>query len=611
MPNKIFTLLFCVFISAQIIAQRTPNQLNLRGSILGYHFDPNNGLFKKDKFDILGSVGSADISLFKNGKKINSTQSTAGGDFSLGIPIGETYTLQYTKSGYGVSAIKLNLKNIPEDLVEAGVILKNIELLLNDHHSDKSIDNGKVFGTISFDPNARKFNFSPVVFEKKKRLFKKPEDSAPVNLLQSSVEKNKEHNKEVIIIADNGEIITEGKEINEKESENIFNQSNISENTKKLTLESSSALQKIAEWKNLTKEDISNRAKQIDLAWEQLEADKLIAVTPEDFLIIKAREELLLAAEKELEAAKQYMSEQEDKLAAQQQFNFALIGLIAVLGGLIFIVLKRSKEKQRMNEELSAKNKKITDSIVYAEKIQKSLLLSRSQIAAFLPNSFIFHQPLNLVSGDFYWFSEVNNKVIFAAVDCTGHGVPGAFMSLIGNTLLNKIVNEDKITSPSKILSALHIGIVESLHQDESKEGSQDGMDMAICTFDKSSKTITFAGAQNPIYIVKDKELMEFSGYILGVGGKHRKLKADEISFPEESVQLKSGDQVFLFSDGFMDQFGGPENVKFNLGNFKNLILELSELDTNEQEAKAKQTFENWKGDQAQLDDVLLIGCKF
>lgn len=611
MLNKTYTLLFCVFLSFQLLAQRTPNQLNLRGSILGYHFDPNNGLFKKDKFEILGSVGSADITLFKNGKKIKSTQSSAGGDFSLGLPVGDIYTLQYTKGGYGVSTVKLDLRNIPDDLVKTGLILKNIELLLNDHQSDKSIDNGTIFGTINFDANSRRFNFLPVVFDKKERLFKKPEDSAPVNLLKSSIEKNKDQNKEIATIAENGEVITEISEENELGSEDIFNQSKISENTKKLTLESSSALQKIAEWKNLTKEDISSRAKQIDLAWEQLEADKLIAVTPEDFLIIKAREELLLAAEKELEAAKQYMSEQEDKLAAQQQFNFALIGLILLLGGLIFIVLKRSKEKQRMNEELSAKNKKITDSIVYAEKIQKSLLLSRSQIASFLPNSFIFHQPLNLVSGDFYWFSEVNNKVIFAAVDCTGHGVPGAFMSLIGNTLLNKIVNEDKITSPSKILSALHVGIVESLHQDESKEGSQDGMDMAICTFDKTSKTITFAGAQNPIYIVKDKELLEFSGYMLGVGGKHRKLKANEINFPEESMQLKSGDQVFLFSDGFMDQFGGPEKVKFNLGNFKNLILELSELDTNEQEAKAKQTFENWKGDQAQLDDVLLIGCKF
>lgn len=610
MLKKILLSSILVLHISVAMSQRTTGQLNLRGSILGYHFDPNTGLFKKDKFEIIGSISSAKITLLKDGKKVKTTTTSSGGDFSLGIPVGFAFTIKYTKDGYATSAVKINLENIPDDLVKSGLILQNLEFLLNDHKSETDIDLGKPFGTINFNSSQRKFEFTPVIFDKKNRLFKKPEDSAPVNLMQASIKKNSENNKKVIQtqVSDNGEvIIVDDPNLEVGESEG----SNISKETRKLTLESSSSLQKIVEWKHLTKADLENRANQIDDAWKQLEEDKLIAVTPEDFLIIQAREELLIAAEKELEAAKQYMSEQQDKLAAQQNFNYVLIGLAIILAAFAFVLFKRSKEKQAANEQLAAKNKKITDSINYAERIQKSLLLSKSQIAAFLPNAFVFHQPLNIVSGDFYWFSEVNGKVVFAAVDCTGHGVPGAFMSLIGNTLLNKIVNEDKILSPSKILSELHCGVVLALQQDKDTEAAQDGMDMAICVFDKATKKVSFAGAQNPIYIVQNNELKEFSGYMLGIGGKHRKLKANEINFPEETIQLNSGDQVYLFSDGFMDQFGGPDNEKFNLTNFRNLLLDLSLKDIKEQEEIAKNTFENWRGNSPQLDDVLLIGCKF
>lgn len=582
--------------------------MNLRGSILGYHFDPNKGLFKKDKFEILGSVESASIRLMKNGNVIKTTKTNSGGDFSIGIPIGSIYTLEYTKEGYGTSAIKINLQGVPTEISEKGLLLKNLEFLLNDFQSEKNIDNASPFALINFNAKQSEFQVEQIIFEKKKRLFKKPEESAPMNVLESSISKNTELNKNISSdinnVEENG---SETEDLNTEIDDNI----NVSKESRSLSMENNSSLQKIIDWKKLTEKDISNRSKQIDLAWEQLEADKLIAVTPEDFLIIQAREELLIAAEKELEAAKQYMAEQDDKLAAQRNFNFALIGLALILAAFIFILFKRSKEKQKMNDLLSEKNKKITDSINYAERIQKSLLLSKAQISKILPESFVFHKPLNVVSGDFYWFSEVNGKVIFAAVDCTGHGVPGAFMSLIGNTLLNKIVNEDKITSPGKILSELHCGVVASLHQDDSEDASQDGMDMAICTFDKASKTITYAGAQNPLYVVQNKELKEFSGYMLGIGGKHRKLAANEISFPEESMQLNSGDHVYLFSDGYMDQFGGPQKQKFNLTNFRNLIIELSQSKINEQEKIAELRFDNWKGNEKQIDDVLLIGCKF
>ena len=607
MLSKFYLLILLSLQCTVAVSQRTADHLNLRGRVMGYHYDPNTGVFKKEEFKIIGSITAAEITLYKNGKKIKSTTSTSGGDFSLSIPLGFEYSIQYTKSGYGVSTVNINLNNIPKDLSKKGLVLKNIELLLNDHKSEKPIDMGVSFGSIKFEGASESFYFAPSEFDRKDRLFKKPEESAPVNLLNASLVKNKNLNKIATTSSPTDVDIT--TILDSEFTANVS--SSISNETKQLSLESNSALEKIVEWKNLTNSDIEKRSLEIQNAWGQLEADKLIAVTPEDFIVLKAREELLLAAEKELEAAKQYMREQRDKLAAQQNFNYVLIGLAIVLVVLVFVLFKRSKEKQKTNDLLAAKNKKITDSINYAERIQKSLLLSREQISEILPNAFVFFRPLNVVSGDFYWFSEINNKVVFAAVDCTGHGVPGAFMSLIGNTLLNKIVNENKVLSPSKILSELHCGVVKALHQDDESDGAQDGMDMAICVFDKASKKVVFAGAQNPIYIVQNNELKEFSGYILGVGGSHRKLKPSEITFPEETIQLNSGDHVYLFSDGFMDQFGGPANQKFNLSNFRNLLLEISQVDVDEQERIVKSTFDSWKGNNAQLDDVLLIGCKF
>ncbi len=267
------------------------------------------------------------------------------------------------------------------------------------------------------------------------------------------------------------------------------------------------------------------------------------------------------------------------------------------------------KNKSKLNRELQIKNKKITTSINYANRIQESILLDESDIKSILPNSFVFYKPLDIVSGDFYWFSEVDSKIIVAAVDCTGHGVPGAFMSLIGNTLLNEIINEKRILDPSKVLAHLHEGMIKSLRQTESDQYNQDGMDMSICVIDAKSKTIEFSGAMNPIFIVEGSNLKILEANLRGVGGVSRRKKA-ELPFEKEVYSYQSGVSVFLTSDGFLDQFGGSKNEKFNLPRFKDLVLNLSKQDSSDQLKRIEKAFTDWKGNCDQVDDVTVIGLK-
>jgi serine phosphatase RsbU (regulator of sigma subunit) len=603
---KLTAFLLFLVIGMSSIAQRTPNKLNLHGTVLGYEYEPKS-IFKKDQIDIQGSVGAVKLEVFSGSKKISSTTSNSGGDFSLGIPANGKYQLRYSKSGYGKSAIDIDLNGVPEEIAKGGLLLRNIELLLNDFESDKAMDNGEPFGKLYYSGD--KFKFSVTEFSKKEALFKKREDNAPANVMMSSVEKNKANNAKPFKVGDIEEDIIEEDLNTDLNSETIQGPQIIS--VKEFEKIKSSKLSDISDWKNLNTDDISKRSEELAAAWDQLEEDRLIAVTPEDFMAIQLREEMLNSAEAELEAAKAYIDEQESKLSAQSNLNYALIALALILAGLAFFIFKRFKEKKETNILLEAKNKKITDSINYAERIQRSVLLADEQIAAILPNSFIFYKPLDVVSGDFYWVSEIGNKVIFSAVDCTGHGVPGAFMSLIANTLLNQIVNEKKITEPAKILEELHNGIVNSLHQEDDAYLSQDGMDMSICTLNKTSNELSFAGAMNPGFIVQSGEVKELMASLNGVGGVIQSRRKRPVRFIEEKVQVNSGDSLFLFSDGFMDQFGGSENKKFNIQRFKEMLLELNGLSPEDQKKKAEQTFNNWKGETHQIDDVLLMGVKF
>ncbi len=359
---------------------------------------------------------------------------------------------------------------------------------------------------------------------------------------------------------------------------------------------------------NITSSDLESRQAEIDNAWKQLEQDKLMAITPEDFAIIQAREELLVAAEKELEDAKKYIALQQDEIAAQSFKIMLLVLLLVVLAVSAFFIVRYARQKTILSKELAAKNKKITESIHYALRIQQSVLLTEAQVKTLLPDSFIFYKPLDIVSGDFYWISQVDSKIIVAVADCTGHGVPGAFMSLIGNTLLNHIVNEKKVTDAAAILDKLHEGIIHSLRQAESEKNNQDGMDLSLCVLDKNSGSLQFAGAMNPVYMVQSGEVVTLEPTLKAIGGIERRKKLAAIGFESQTIKLEKGTHVYLTSDGYMDQFGGPEQLKFNLPKFKELLLSLKNKSMADQKNAMDKALQDWKGSGKQIDDVLVVG---
>lgn len=272
-------------------------------------------------------------------------------------------------------------------------------------------------------------------------------------------------------------------------------------------------------------------------------------------------------------------------------------------------LLNEEKESvSRMNIELQSKNKDITDSIEYAKRIQLAILPELSILKNQFPESFVFYLPRDIVSGDFYWFAQKGPLFILALVDCTGHGIPGAFMSMIGSTLLNKIVFDYDITKPSEILSCLNKDINTSLHQEESSESSHDGMDIALCVIDKRDNSLKFAGAGRPLIIVRNGGLTEYKTNKGGIGGVYNKIYP---VFEEISVQLEKKDSIYLCSDGFTDQFSSHTGSKFSTKRMRALLSEISHLSMEEQGVRVSEAFFKWKGEEFQFDDVLFMGFTY
>ncbi len=275
--------------------------------------------------------------------------------------------------------------------------------------------------------------------------------------------------------------------------------------------------------------------------------------------------------------------------------------------------LERQKDAiEEKNTRIQLINRNITGSINYASRIQQAMLPKPDIYRKYFKDAFILFKPREVVSGDFYWFSrnEELQRVFIAAVDCTGHGVPGAFMSLIGNTYLNQIVNAHHITDADLILNKLHENIRSSLHQ--AKNQSRDGMDIALCIIDYKNKVIEFAGARNPMIYIKNNELFQLKGDNIDIGGIQRE---KERRFTKQTIPLETGMQLYLFSDGYQDQFGGKDKQKFMRKNFKELLFKIHQSDMMIQMQILEETFDSWitqpDGSKIdQIDDVLVIGFK-
>jgi GAF domain-containing protein len=270
-------------------------------------------------------------------------------------------------------------------------------------------------------------------------------------------------------------------------------------------------------------------------------------------------------------------------------------------------VKKRTLVVTRQNEELEIVYKHVTDSIKYAKRIQEAVLPPDSLVKRLLPDSFILYKPKDIVSGDFYWVDQKDGRTMFAAVDCTGHGVPGAFMSIVGYNILKQAVNNNNFSTPSLILDALNEGVSETLHHGNTDSHAKDGMDLSFCTIDYKKLELEYAGAFNPLYIIRNGTLIQVKankfpiGYFLGEEKK---------KFTNHVIQLQKGDCVYICTDGYADQFGGPNGKKFMANNFRELLINVHALPAEEQHKILDNTIEDWRGMLDQVDDILVIGVK-
>lgn len=276
-------------------------------------------------------------------------------------------------------------------------------------------------------------------------------------------------------------------------------------------------------------------------------------------------------------------------------------------------VIERTEEVVRQKEEIEVKTreletlfKQVTDSIHYAKRIQEAILPPDSVFKSLLPNAFVLFKPKDIVSGDFYWMDKKGDWIYFAAVDCTGHGVPGAFMSIVGHNLLKDILKNTDIVSPAKIMDELSAGVTSTLHVNQTETQTKDGMDMTLCALNLKTMELQFSGAFNPLYLVRGGELLQYKTNKFPVGMHIGETQ----NFTNNTLQLQKGDIIYIFSDGYADQFGGDKGKKFMAGNFRKLLLNVSSAPISQQKNILDHTIEQWRDYREQVDDVLVIGVQ-
>lgn len=326
------------------------------------------------------------------------------------------------------------------------------------------------------------------------------------------------------------------------------------------------------------------------------------------------------------EKENQLIQKNKEELSNQQLKHQKIVSYVSILGililGVLIIVVYRNsnqrkqtnKELRFLNEDINLKNKliqeknnEITGSINYAKRIQSSFLTSETYIKQRLTNHFILFTPRDIVSGDFYWVAEKNNNLYICTADCTGHGIPGAFMSLISMSILNEIIHsKNNIKHSDEILNELRNIIIMALNPEGANEEGKDGLDAVICRFDFQKMELEYSAANNPFYIIRQGILLEFKADKMPVG----KYINDEKPFTRHLISIEKDDCIYTFSDGYADQFGGPNGKKFKYAPFKELLLEIHNEPMHKQKQLLKERFNSWKGNVEQVDDVCVIGIR-
>lgn len=280
---------------------------------------------------------------------------------------------------------------------------------------------------------------------------------------------------------------------------------------------------------------------------------------------------------------------------------------------LLFKTRKLLKEKEQALEliakqkiELELRDKNLTDSLIYAQRIQEAMLPSEKFFRSHFPDSFIFFKPKDIVSGDFYWIGEKDKKVFIIAADCTGHGVPGALMSMIGLEIIDKTINDDNIIIPSEILSILNKALEKTFSREKNIGNIiRDGMDVGLCVIDKEERKLTYAGAFFPLYLIRDKSIIEIKGDKLIIG-----MNPMGLQYIDTEIEIMDNDILYMFSDGYVDQFGGSENKKFMYRRFRHLLLMIHLFPVDDQKSILEENIRSWIGKDEQLDDIMVIGFK-
>ena len=267
----------------------------------------------------------------------------------------------------------------------------------------------------------------------------------------------------------------------------------------------------------------------------------------------------------------------------------------------------RSSEEEYLKKLVERQQKALNESLEYAQYIQRVLFPDKDQMNRMFPENFVYFSPRDMVSGDFYWLRQVREKIVLAVGDCTGHGVPGAFMSILGITFLNEITNRDPLPKANRILNSMRERIMKTLNQTGDKKELKDGMDIALFVYNQKTKELQFSGAKNPLYHFHNGTLNELRGDRMPIGI----YALFESSFTNHTVQIEPGDRVYLFTDGFVDQLGGSEFKKFKFKNFRKLLTDIQPHDLSEQKSVLDHKFTEWKGNFEQVDDVLVIGVSF
>lgn len=304
---------------------------------------------------------------------------------------------------------------------------------------------------------------------------------------------------------------------------------------------------------------------------------------------------------------------EEEKRARQTiilYFTIAILGVILLFAYLVLRSLRIARKQKKLVQEanflLEEKNNELTDSIRYAKRIQLALLKEDNDQLSNLPEHFILFEPKDIVSGDFYWTYRMENYWYIAAADCTGHGVPGAMLTMLGTAYLNEICSGNELHTPSQLLDKLKNKIAKELSQTGSQGESKDGMDMSVLRLNMSTGDIEWAGANNPLYQVRNGELSETKADKQPIG------YSDNVTpYTNHKIEIQKGDSLYLFSDGFADQFGGPKGKKYKYSNFKKILIETNSMRIEDQKNSLLESFRNWQGNLEQLDDVCVIGIRF